>query len=125
MRVAALLCRLYVPFDDQWITLHRCPVQFGDRDAVGAQGCDFALVYDDDAACVFENGGYVRGKELLVLAQANDEWPTTATRTDQEIGLLSADHNDGIRACDTFQGEPYRPLKVVLAFAKVVLLNQV
>src|SRR6266568_1134455 len=111
-----------------WLSSPACCMrsnELRDGNAAWAECYDFALVHDDDAARVFENGGNVRGQKLFVFAQANDKWTTTVARADQEVWLFLADYCNGVGAGDALQSEAYRCFKIVLRCAKVIVLDQV
>ena len=105
--------------------MHRRAIELCDGDTGGAQRDDLALVHDQHAAGVLENGGDVRGQELLAITQAGDERAAAETRADQQVGLLRTDHGDGIRAGHAAQRQPHGLFEIVLCLAEVIAFDQV
>src|SRR6266852_3740296 len=112
--IAAFLCCLCIPLNGQRVTLYQRAIEFGQRNATRAQRNHLAFIDDNDAARMVEDGRDVRGQELLILTQTDDEWATAVTGADQQVGLLAADHSNSVGAGDALQGEPHRPFKIVL-----------
>jgi len=48
VRIAALLCCLYIPLDGQRITLYRRTIEFGQRNATRAQRNHLAFIDDGE-----------------------------------------------------------------------------
>src|SRR5712692_8032319 len=125
MGIAAFFCRFYVPFNGHGFTLYWCPVNLTHRNSTRTQRHDFTLIHDKHTACVFKNGWDIGRQELLALSNANNQWPTTQTSTNQHIWLLRTDNSNSIGACDALQSETHRLLKIISGFTEVIALNQV
>src|SRR5258708_12255887 len=108
MRVATLLRRLCVPLDGERVTLYRRSIKLCDGNTARTKRYDFALVDDDDAARVFENGGNVPGQKFFVFAQAYDERATTAPRSHQKAPPFSSDSYNGLPAPHAPPNTAYR-----------------
>ena len=76
MRIAALLGCLRVPFDGQRFPQRGRAIEFCDRDAFWPQRDNFALIQNQYATRMFEDGRDIRCQVLFALANAHDERPT-------------------------------------------------
>src|SRR5260370_24925739 len=103
MRVATLLRRLCIPLDGERVTLYRRSIELCDGNTARTERYDFALVDDDDAARVFENGGNGRGQKFFVFAQAFDGRTPTRTCSHPEARLFSAYYRPCGRPRDSLQ----------------------
>ncbi|MNS64507.1 hypothetical protein D3C72_976380 [compost metagenome] len=93
---------------------HQVPVDAGDGvvdglaiageevDALAADLGDLAVFHVDDLAGVVEDGGNVRGEEVLALADADDQGAALAG-ADEAAGLGLVQHGDGVGALDGFE----------------------
>ena len=95
--VAALLGSLDRPVDLGHQPLARRAVDAGDRHTLGRDVGDVALLEEDDALGVGQDGGDVRGEEVLALADADDERHVHA-RADQPVRLARVHDRDRVRA---------------------------
>ena len=76
-----------IPGDSLYGRLHGTAVEFGHAHTLFCDYCDFAVIEKENVACVFENGGNIRGHETFVVAEAyHDRW-TLPGRNDR-VGLV-------------------------------------
>src|SRR5258708_36297569 len=100
MRVATLLRRLCVPLDGERVTLYRRSIKLCDGNTARTKRYDFALVDDDDAARVFENGGNVPRQKFFGFPPAYRERTTTLPCSHQEARLFSASSSHGVGSAE-------------------------
>ena len=91
--IAALLGGLLIPVDLRDLSLHNLAGGRQDRDAIGVQHHDLAILDVLDRARLREKGWYSGGDELLPLTAANHQWALLAS-PDKRVRLLRAHRNE-------------------------------
>ena len=91
--VAALLGALVVPVELDGLVLDSVPSALCGRDAGGRDRDDVAVVREDDAARLAQEGCGVRGEEHLALADPDDERRLVA-RCDEQVGMIVVDDDE-------------------------------
>ena len=118
--VAALLGALVVPVELDRIVLDHRPVRARVDGAGGRDLDDVAVVGEDDAARLAQEGCGVRGEEHLALADPDDERRLVA-RCDEQVGMVVVDDDEREVPLELAERAPDRLCEVSL----VVALDQV
>ena len=93
--IAALLGLHRVPGDALGSTGHHGPRRVLEDHRVGAHGHDLAVLQEQEVAGVGEQGGDVRGEEVLALAEAHHQG-RPETSADQGLGLVLVQQHQGV-----------------------------
>ncbi len=97
--VSAALRRLDIPRNGDRVAPYHAAGKVRDAHAVARDLDDLALFDDDDPPRMPQDGGDIRGEEVLAVTQPGNQ-RTRLARADDTIGMLTTDHRDGIRAGD-------------------------
>ena len=114
--IAALLGLHRIPGDALGSTGDHGPRRVLEGHRVGAHGHDLAVLQEQEVAGVGEEGGNVRGEEVLAVAEAHHQgWPETSA--DQGLGLVLVQQHQGVDSLElghrSQQGRFERALVVV------------
>ena len=80
-----------IPGDSLDGGLHGIAVEIGHAHTLFCDYCNFAVIEKENVACVFENGGNIRGHEAFIVAEANHHRWTLPGRNDR-VGLVGRKH---------------------------------
>ncbi len=111
MRVPPLGGGFQVPGDLRQLFGDSFSLEIIDFDRVPGENRDVSIFQEVHIFGVFEQGGNVRGDEVLSLANPDHEGAVLA-RSDQNIRTILVDDSQGVSPSHPFQGFVYRPQKI-------------